>query len=102
MRPKSKEAQATNTLKVSKRRVINRYGIKAGPEVYKAFLKKELPREGIKIYRDKWAVDKKIILYEGIFRETAEYKRFVITNYYTKQNFYYLVPKVLLDNNNKK
>lgn len=61
--------------------------------VYLEYLKKELPRQGIKFLKDRWAFDKKIVLYEATYREDDTYKRFLVTNHYTRHHFYYLVPK---------
>lgn len=65
----------------------------ARPEVYEEFLKIELPRQGIRAYLPRWAHDKKLVLYEGIYKETDTHKRFLVQNYYLRQYAYYLVPK---------
>lgn len=80
------------SLNKPKIRLIRRYGYKASNDNYLRFIKAQLPKNSIGFYRDRWISDRKVLLYQEQYRKD-ENTSFLVANYYTRQNYIYIIPK---------
>lgn len=61
-------------------------------------MKSYLPLFGIRYFRDRWAEDRRFKFYEGIYRESATHRRFIVIDPYQKQTYYFSQTKDEFDN----